>query len=352
MSDELAGSGRVRAEELLRSRFGVPLADVLSLVDYLREPSDYAVLAGSVAVGLGNSRSDLDIIVVGGRQEYSAALPLTHFIEGVRVDVWKLDRAQIAVLAGRARDIIAQEIPVSGILTQSDVRILQRLAYGLVIDGTPCASLHDNDARVIVSALCTKYFAEIARLSALATHLSALTDDPFAAAWNARQCLDAATEAGLARRGSPFIGSKWLYHRVREASPEWWNELRELVVLPGGPEGGDTGSYVLRCLSGAAGYLGEPLDYDAVAARLAWVRREGLELRTLSGKFLLLDTKQFAVAELSASERLWCQECLGGEDGRGPIHRVSETARERLAFMAELWRGGLIEVEPAASGGS
>jgi hypothetical protein len=340
--------GYERAREVLADLFGLELPDVLELISYLRAEKDFAVVAGSVAVGLGNQASDLDVIVAGGAQESSAALPLTHFLGKARVDVWRLDIARLEELAERGRAALAERAPIQATLTESDIRILQRLAFGLVIDGQPSELLSSPTARSVVCALCERHFAEAASRAAVIAHFCRQDLDMVGAAWSARRGLDAAGEARLARSGRPLIGAKWLYHRLRDHDGEWWADVAAYTVLPESFAEQCVQGYVGRCLDKAGAALGLDLGYDALAARFEWKARAS-RYQKLGDKHLLLDLKQYRLIEVTSDEAGWWQELAElGASGSGAL--LADTPAERLAFLRSLLRHSFAELRPAIPG--
>jgi hypothetical protein len=342
--------GCERARDVLRGMFQLELPDVLELISYLRGEQDFAVVAGSVAVGLGNQASDLDVIVAGSGQESSAALPLTHFLGKVRVDVWRLDRAQLEELAERGRAALAEHAPVQAKLTESDIRILQRLAFGLVIDGRPGELLSSPEARAVVCELCERHFADAACRAAVISHLCGQDLDMVGSAWSARRALDAAGEARLARDGRPLIGAKWLYHRLRDHDPDWWAGIAAYTVLPASFAEQFAQSYVCLCLDMAGASLCLDLGYEALASRFEWRARE-FRYQKLGDKHLLLDLKQYRVIEVLPEEARWWEQLVElCASGAGAL--LADTPAERMPFLRSMLRHSFAELHPASRRGA
>lgn len=347
MADEF---GYERARDVLGEMFQLELPDVLELISYLRGDQDFAIVAGSLAVGLGNQASDLDVIVAGSAQESSAALPLTHFLGKVRVDVWRLDRARLEELAESGRAALAEHAPVQAKLTESDIRILQRLAFGLVIDGRPGELLSSPGARAVVCELCERHFAETACRAAVISHLCGQDLDMVGSAWSARRALDAAGEARLARDGRPLIGAKWLYHRLREHDPDWWTGIAAYTVLPESFGEQCVQSYIGRCVDMAGASLRLDLGYEALASHFEWKAGQA-RYQKLGDKHLLLDLKQYRVIEVLPEEAGWWQQLVElGADGAGAS--LADTPAERMPFLRSMLRHSFAELYPASPRGA
>src|SRR5436190_19083432 len=98
-------------ERRIHEYHGVSLATVLGLIDYLRDPGDSVIAGGSLSLGLGNQRSDLDVVIAGRDTAGSGRMPLEHWERSLRVDAWKLNQETIDELFERADRGLASEEP-------------------------------------------------------------------------------------------------------------------------------------------------------------------------------------------------------------------------------------------------
>src|SRR5947209_17122358 len=88
-------------ERKIEEYHDVSLAEVLEIISYLRDEADSVIAGGSLALGLGNRSSDLDIVIAGEHVE-PAAVPLEHFVKTLRVDVWKRAQTDVDQVFARA----------------------------------------------------------------------------------------------------------------------------------------------------------------------------------------------------------------------------------------------------------
>ena len=103
--------GEAERRENLQARVGqyhgVSLEQVLGDIEYLRDAGDSVIAGGSLAYGLGNHLSDLDLIVTGTTTVESSRIPVEHFVGSLRVDVLEARpgtyRGDLRPRRGRAR---------------------------------------------------------------------------------------------------------------------------------------------------------------------------------------------------------------------------------------------------------
>jgi hypothetical protein len=233
-----------RVEELRRrvdDFHGVDLTEVLDVIDYLRDNEDSVLVGGSLAYGLGNRESDLDIVIAGpATAEPSSRMPLEHFIKSLRVDVWRLHRNEIDALFEQARKGLASDTPMKGafgnVLEQADLKLLHRVAYGVVIDGRPLAPSRIADYHEIARDVIVREYAERMRHALYVAQLGLVAERPRVATMNARFGVEDALQVVIAARGLPFSDNKWLQVRLEQDMPDLGKIYLPFAALPDTPE--------------------------------------------------------------------------------------------------------------------
>src|SRR6266567_207614 len=109
------------------------LAERLEDLSYLRDAGDSVVAGGSLAFGLGNNLSDLDVVVAGPASFQSTYVPLEHFVKTLRVDVMKLSQKAIDEIFINAQAALSADMPLQGsfgdVDHENDLKLLHRIAY-------------------------------------------------------------------------------------------------------------------------------------------------------------------------------------------------------------------------------
>jgi hypothetical protein len=175
----------------------------------LVDGDDTVLLAGSLASGLGNAASDIDLYVV--RREARGDLEGRQFFAlGRRIDCHDLSVADVMDETDRlASDLDAGAVPASGSLTS-----LFRLCHGVPLTGRPldptwvdrCRELV---ARGVVAAGASQVEQAWARLE-VAVALGSIPDHELACrAWE-----EAVMYAALAARGSAYPNQKWNWEKA------------------------------------------------------------------------------------------------------------------------------------------
>ncbi len=300
-----------RVEELdrrIQEFHGVDLAQVLEVIAYLRDEGDSALVGGSLAYGLGNATSDLDIVVAGPQTiESSSRMPLEHFIETLRVDVWRMMQGEIDELFVRAEAALASEDPFAGafgdVVEQADLKLLHRLAYGFVIDGEPLQPQGVRNYDEIARDILVREYAERLRESALIARLAERAGQGLAAAMNSRFALEQALMATSAARGVPFSDNKWLQVHLDQDVPDLRSVYEPFRVLPAGAD--ESRAYVEAALAASAELVALDLAPEALAAQARWEPGD-LELLPLGVLTILLSKRHGAVWELEPEDtRAW-----------------------------------------------
>lgn len=290
-------------EQRVKEFHDVGLDEVLEVIDYLRDEDDSVLVGGSLAYGLGNRESDLDIVVAGpATDESSSRMPLEHFVESLRVDVWRLHQNEIDELFERAQRCLADERPLLGVFghvfEQADLKLLHRVAYGVVLDG-PELFPSTRDYREVARDLLVREYAERMRHSLFVAQLALRAGRTLAAAMSARFGVEDALQAVMAWRGLPFSDNKWLRLRLELDVPDLEDLYRPLAVLPEGEEA--VARYVAEAIATAEALLGLSLDAGVLIANAAW-EAEGLKVYRAGDLQLLLAAGQDVAFELGAGE--------------------------------------------------
>jgi hypothetical protein len=187
-------------------------ARIASLADQtlarIDAPEDAALLLeGSIAEGFGNSRSDIDFLLIADQDADMPTMPTIFFIDGRRVEIRTRSVGQITrhlLEAGTHR----------GRVTTLDEHLLNRCQRFL--RGHPVrrpdliTKVRDNLAYDTFAAVMTKWWAEYARQSVRhAVMLKSLGQHDQAAVW-ARAGLQQAAKSWAAGKGETYLEPKWL----------------------------------------------------------------------------------------------------------------------------------------------
>lgn len=191
-------------------------ADVASLAEQtlarIAAPDDAAlVLEGSIAEGFGNSRSDIDFLLIVDQEADMPTMPTIFFIDGRRVEIRTRSvgqiaghLAEVAGCAGRGARRIAR-------LDEHLLNRCQRLLNAHVIHRPGLVTkLRGNLDRDDFADIMSRWWAEHARQSLRhAVAMTALGETESAAAW-ARSGLQQAAKSWAARQGETYLEPKWL----------------------------------------------------------------------------------------------------------------------------------------------
>jgi len=341
---------------------GIALEQVLAEIEYLRDAGDTVIAGGSLAYGLGNGLSDLDMLVASPAAVKSSRIPLEHFLGSLRVDVWKLGQRSIEDSFGRAEEALASERPLLGDFGDSDhedeFKLLHRIAFGLVVDGGGLElEAEGRDWRRVASGLVLREYAERMRAAALAAQLALRASRPVAAVVNARLAVENALNAALTERGLPFISDKWLGERLEGGAPGLAALYEPFRQLPADPAREGAG-FAEAALRACAEMWELDLGLDALLALARWHRTEDLELATAGAEQLLLALRSGAAWVLEEGEaEAWRR--LAADDGAQDEEGWALAGRdpEEMALCVRLYERGLLglgwtEGVPAAALGT
>ena len=341
---------RRRELELCIERFhGVTLEKVLGEIEYLRDAGDTVIAGGSLAYGLGNGLSDLDMVVCGPATVGSSRVPLEHFVGSLRVDVWKLGQGSIEGSFGRAERALASERELLGdfgdIDHEDELKLLHRIAFGVVVDGCGLElEAEGRDCRGVASDLVMREYAERMRASALVAQLALRASRPIAAVVNARLAVESALNAAVIQRGFPFVSDKWLGERLAAEMPELACLYEPFRRLPADPAR-DGAGFVKAALHVCAEMWRLELELDALAALARWRGTEDVQLAKVGADQLLLAPRSGAIWELDESEadawrRLTAAD--GGEQDDG--WSLADCDPEGLTLCVRLYERGLLSI--------
>jgi Nucleotidyltransferase domain len=340
------GVRRAELERRIGEYHDKTVADVLEVISYLRDEGDRVIAGGSLALGLGNRLSDLDVLVAGDRTIDSSRVPLEHFVGSLRVDVWKLDRGLIEATFERAERALAAEGPLGGAFGdvdhETDLKLLHRVAFGILLDGPPFEPRSGHHYEAIARDLVVREYAERLRESALLAQLAVQAGGPIAAAINARLVVEEALHATIAARGLPFTGDKWLRERLAHGLPELESLYRPYAALPDRRE--QCAAFVAGALETAGALTGLDLSSDRLADGAAW-RSRGLRAIAVGESHVLLSSRFGALWQLEGSEvAAWESLARTGTDDGNAAWPCDELDEDQTRLCFGLFERGLISL--------
>jgi hypothetical protein len=334
-------------EAKLSAFHAVNIPSVLEVIAYLRDESDAVIAGGSLAIGLGNRRSDLDIVIVGERTIESSRLPLEHFLGSLRIDVWVMAQQLIDEVFARARQGLNEARPLQDQFADSDheidLKLLHRIAFGIWLDGRE----RDPDGRCeraqIARDTVIRACLERMRQHAFFAKLTLARDDSRrAAAINARNMVEDAMQAVITDLGKPFSGRKWLRQRLTEEVPHLDDIYRPFAVLPrSASHHREFVGEATRCCETLTG-IG--LGMDQLTQASIWVNRDLQHLK-VGSTFLLLSPDTGTLWELDRSESEAWEALAFSNDGTAdgmlsrPCSGLTET---QAALCIDLCEQGLL----------
>ncbi len=329
---------RADVEDRLRRYHGVTLEQVLEVIAYLRDDDDSLIAGGSLALGLGNQRSDLDVVVCGESTE-STRVPLEHWVESLRVDVWRRAQRDIDEVFERAASKLNDEAPFADAFgdlnEQTELKLLHRIAFGLVLDGPPLVPTSTRDYEAIAIDLVVREYAERMRDVALVAQLAADAGDSIAASFSARLAVEAALQAAMTARGLTFTGDKWLRERLRRDLPDLRSVYEPFAVLPDVDE--DAGEFVRSAVETCQRLTGQDLSL-ASQSELVSFRNSDLQLMDVGPDHFLLSTAEGGLWELDETE----VEAWRGLDGSG-TWGLDALDAEQARLCYRLYAKGLVK---------
>ncbi len=339
-----------RREELatrIRDYHGVSFDQVLADVEYLRDEGDSVIAGGSLAYGLGNHLSDLDLVIAGETSAHSSRVPLEHFVGSLRVDVWKLSRRLIEETFERGEQALtypgALHDSFGGFDHETEPKLLHRIAFGVVIAGDGLRPEQGRDYQTIASGMVVRDYAERMRASALVAQLSLRAGRPIAAVVNARRGIEEALNASVAQRGLPFTGDKWLGERVAGEAADLAAIYAPYHYLPDDP-GADGAAFVDGARAACTELWGLDLELDALLALSSW-RNSDLRLAEIDAERFLLSNRygaMWAVEEAEAAA--WKRLVAAPEEPEQATWRLDECEPDEHNLFLLLHEHGLLDL--------
>lgn len=306
MGDE--AERRAELQTRIQQYHGVSLEQVLREVDYIRDPGDSVIGGGSLAYGLGNRLSDLDLVIGGPTTVESSRIPVEHFLDSLRVDVWKLSQGFIEETFARAEQALAGKGALHGsfgnVDHENELKLLHRIAFGIVVDGEGLTLALERDYRQLASNLVIREYAERMRGSALLAHLALRADRPLAAVINARLAVEEALNATIAGRGLPFSGDKWLRERLTNQATDLTAVYEPFRQLPKDPTKG-AARFVGEAIAACEEQSGLDLKTNALAPAASW-KNTDLQVAEIGEMRALFSARSGALWSLDESElQIW-----------------------------------------------
>ncbi len=337
------GQRASRLETRLQGYHGQGLADVLELLDYLRDEGDTVIAGGSLSIDQGNAFSDLDVVIVGPTVN-SSAVPLEHWVGSLRVDAWTRSTADIEALYAQAEAALASDGPMVGefgtTAQEQQLKLLHRIAFGVVVEGeavrpTPSGRSTEEVAR----DLLTREYAERARESLVVAGLAHAAGSDLTAATVVRMGVEEALHAVLHARGMPFSGDKWLAEQV-QAFPELHALHDQVSQLPA--KGQPLAPYTEHALALGSELLGVDLSLAALGPDLAWEHEE-LTLVPIAKRRLLTSELHGTGWELEPEEAELWERLAASAAGGAFDHPTGDPAAE--AFLLRMYEVGMVRLK-------
>jgi hypothetical protein len=337
--------GRRGLSERVERFHGVSLERVLGEIEYLRDAGDSVIAGGSLAYGLGNHLSDLDLIVTGPPTVESSRVPLEHFVDSLRVDVWKLAQGLIEGSFERAEGALAAQGALLGafgdIDHEDELKLLHRIAFGVVVDGDGIEPGRGRDYREVASGLVVREYVERMRASALLAHLALRAGRPIAAVVNARLAVEGALNAIVARRGLPFSGDKWLRERLGGEVADLAAAYEPFWQLPRDPAR-SAAEFVEAALASCMEMWALDLDLDALAPAASW-RNTDLLVSEIGTDRLLVSARFGALWKLDKDEaEAWRRLVAVGAGEPDATWGLEQCDTEALTLSLRLHEHGLL----------
>jgi len=342
----VAMPGSRREIELQIERFhGVDLEQVLGEIEYLRDAGDTVIAGGSLAYGLGNSLSDLDLLISGPTTVESSRVPLDHFLGSLRVDVWKLSQELIESSFRQVEQALAAEAELLGRFGDSyyedEFKLLQRVAFSVVLDG-PELEFGPLDCRTVASGFVMREYAERMRASALVAQVALRAGRSTAAVVNARLAVENALNAGVAQRGIPFCGDKWLGERLDAELPGLAGIYEPFHRLPT-DLARDGSDFVEAALDVCAEMWCVELELDALAELACWHNADDVRMAEVGTDHFLLAPRHGVIWELDECDAEACRRLVTAEPDEG--WRLADCDPVGMAMCMQLYEHGLLSIK-------
>ncbi len=339
----MATQRRDALDERLIGYHGKGLDHVVELLDYLREPGDAMIAGGSLSIGLGNRLSDVDVVLVGPTTRTST-VPLQHWIDRLRIDVWTRSTENVDDLFGEAEASLASPAPLLRVFGNTEqeqqLKLLHRITFGVLVEGDAVNPSGSRDPEAVAIDLLTREYAERLRESATVGRLALACGRLQTAAFSARQGLEEALHAVLHAGGVPFSGDKWLQEQLR-GYPQLQALHAEFLDVPRrSTPAALVERYVDEAFGHASTLLGVPLNQAAVTAELEWKAGE-LALLPLAGDHILVHAESGSAWSLSDAEAQWWTALAASRTEAGTMPHPGDSA-DAAAFCLRLHEQGVL----------
>ncbi|MEO3772745.1 nucleotidyltransferase domain-containing protein [Micromonospora sp. B9E7] len=229
-------------------------------------------ITGSMAVGLGNQTSDVDVYVAGPEVEASRE---QIFAGPVRIDVHRLSKQALEATVWRVVGATLRSDDGADVVREQDVTIALRLHIGeIVVDGGATAlqetlSKHELTLRQL---LITRWLNLAHYGQEDLAGLVDVPEDGDSAVMIARLLLRTAGKALAAACGDLFPGEKWVWRQLDRSAPATFPHAHYRHLLRADPLATGQGAVSLTdlrrfaqtCLAATAtfGWHGVPLAYQ------------------------------------------------------------------------------------------
>jgi predicted nucleotidyltransferase len=333
----------------LAAYHSVEIRQVLDTIAYLRSDGDSVIAGGSLAMGLGNHLSDLDIVIVGERTVASSRVPLEHFLDSLRVDVWVMSQMLIDEVFRRADRSLRTNGRVDDLFGDVDnevnLKLVHRIAFGVHLDGPALcrAALAARSHAEIARELVVREYLERMREHVLLAQLAMTFDRRVMAVVNAREAVEEALHATITAGGAPFTGHKWLAERLIKEHPTLARRHRRFATLPGAGEKWRV--FVNEAIDECETLSKFELALADLVPRCCWVNSDLRSTRIGLNRVMLVSCKVGGIWQLDPQEiHTWRSLVGSDEDPSGASWRCSELAPEQTALCVELYEEGLLSL--------
>lgn len=327
---------------------GVSFEQILDEIQYLRDSGDSVLAGGSLAYGLGNQLSDLDLLVAGPSTVECSRVPIEHFLGSLRVDVWKLTEKVIEETFDRAEEALASEDPLIGsfgdVHHEGDLKLIHRIAFGVVLDGPGLEAVEGRDHCAVATMLVLREYAERMRASALLAQYALAAGRTTAAVVNARLAVEEALNAAVSYRGLPFSGDKWLRERLATEAGDLAGVYEPFRQLPEEPAR-DAQQFVDDAIAACTEMWGLDLSVEALTRAVSW-RNIDLRQIDIGTDRLLLSPRYGSLWRLSKGEaETWDRIVALGAEGDDPTWGSWECDPEARLLCLRLYEHGLLQLQ-------
>jgi len=312
-----------RQEELearIQKYHGASIGQVLDEIQYLRDAGDSVIVGGSLAYGLGNHLSDLDLVIAGPTTVESSRVPVEQFLGSLRIDVWKLAQGLIEETFNRAEEALAGDQALHGsfgnVDHENELKLLHRIAFGIVVDGGGLELAPGRDYRRVAAGVVVREYAERMRASALLAQLALRAGRSIAAVVNARQAVEEALNATIANRELPFSGDKWLRERLATEASDLAPIYEPFRQLPEDPQR-EAPRFVDEAIAACRDAWGLDLGIEALAPSASW-RNTDLQAAEIGEDRLLLSAQFGALWHLDEEEATTWSRLVADVGAEGP----------------------------------